>query len=41
MNVSSRPAAEEWRINNGDLSAALLRPLHPIHNDVVENADSR
>ena len=27
----------EWRIRTGDLSAMLLRPVHPIHNDIAEN----
>lgn len=27
----------EWRIKNGFFSPVLLRPMHPIHNDVVEN----
>jgi ABC-2 type transport system permease protein len=27
----------EWRIRNGELSPMLLRPIHPIHNDVAEN----
>jgi ABC-2 type transport system permease protein len=28
----------EYRIRNGTLSALLLRPVHPIHRDFVENA---
>lgn len=27
----------EWRVRNGFFSPVLLRPLHPIHNDVVNN----
>ena len=27
----------EWRIRNGVFSPLLLRPMHPIHNDVVNN----
>ena len=27
----------EWRIRNGFFSPLLLRPVHPIHNDVAEN----
>ena len=27
----------EWRIRNGELSPMLLRPIHPIHNDIAEN----
>jgi len=26
-----------WRVQSGFFSAILLRPLHPIHNDIVEN----
>jgi ABC-2 type transport system permease protein len=27
----------EWRIRNGFFSPMLLRPVHPIHNDLAEN----
>lgn len=27
----------EWRVRNGFFSPLLLRPVHPIHNDVAEN----
>jgi ABC-2 type transport system permease protein len=27
----------EWRVKNGMFSPLLLRPIHPIHNDVVAN----
>jgi ABC-2 type transport system permease protein len=27
----------EWRIRTGQFSPLLLRPIHPIHNDVSEN----
>ena len=27
----------EWRIRNGFFSPLLLRPIHPIHSDAVEN----
>ena len=27
----------EWRVRTGVFSAFLLRPMHPIHNDLVEN----
>lgn len=27
----------EWRVRHGELSPLLLRPVHPIHNDVAEN----
>ena len=26
-----------WRVQTGNFSAFLLRPMHPIHNDIVEN----
>jgi len=26
-----------WRVQSGEFSGYLLRPMHPIHNDVVEN----
>lgn len=28
----------QWRIQNGSLSFLLLRPLHPVHSDLAENA---
>lgn len=27
----------EWRVRNGFFSPLLLRPIHPVHNDVAEN----
>jgi len=27
----------EWRVQNGFFSPLLLRPIHPIHNDIAEN----
>jgi ABC-2 type transport system permease protein len=27
----------EWRVKNGFFSPVLLRPIHPIHNDVANN----
>ena len=27
----------DWRVRNGFFSPMLLRPVHPIHNDVAEN----
>lgn len=27
----------EWRVKNGFFSPVLLRPLHPIHSDAIEN----
>jgi ABC-2 type transport system permease protein len=31
----------EYRIRQGALSFALLRPLHPIHTDIVDNLSSK
>lgn len=27
----------EWRVKNGFFSPVLLRPMHPLHNDLVQN----
>ncbi len=27
----------EWRVRSGELSAMLLKPIHPIHSDVADN----
>lgn len=27
----------EWRVRNGFFSPMLLRPIHPIHNDIAQN----
>lgn len=27
----------EWRVRTGEFSPLLLRPVHPIHNDIAEN----
>ena len=35
MNIVFTPFGWEWRIREGQLSAALLRPLHPIHDDIA------
>jgi ABC-2 type transport system permease protein len=35
MNIVFTPYGWEWRIREGQLSAALLRPLHPIHEDIA------
>jgi ABC-2 type transport system permease protein len=35
MNIVFTPYGWEWRIKNGQLSAALLRPLHPLHFDIA------
>ena len=34
MNIVFTPYGWEWRIREGQLSAQLLRPLHPIHYDL-------
>jgi ABC-2 type transport system permease protein len=35
MNIVFTPYGWEWRIREGLLSAALLRPLHPLHDDIA------
>ena len=35
MNIVFTPYGWEWRIREGELSAALLRPLHPLHEDIA------
>lgn len=35
MNIVFTPYGWEWRIRNGQLSADLLRPLHPLHFDLA------
>ncbi|NNJ11304.1 ABC transporter permease [Chloroflexales bacterium ZM16-3] len=35
MNIVFTPYGWEWRIQHGDLSAALLRPVHPLHYDIA------
>jgi ABC-2 type transport system permease protein len=35
MNIVFTPYGWEWRIREGMLSAALLRPLHPLHDDLA------
>jgi ABC-2 type transport system permease protein len=35
MNIVFSSYGWEWRIREGHLSAALLRPLHPIHDDIA------
>jgi ABC-2 type transport system permease protein len=34
MNIVFTPYGWEWRIQRGQLSGMLLRPIHPIHNDI-------
>jgi ABC-2 type transport system permease protein len=31
----------EYRVREGDLSFALLKPVHPIHSDVADNVSSK
>jgi ABC-2 type transport system permease protein len=35
MNIVFTPFGWEWRIRQGQLTAELLRPLHPLHGDVA------
>jgi ABC-2 type transport system permease protein len=35
MNVVFTPYGWEWRIRHGQLSMSLMRPIHPLHNDVA------
>ncbi|WP_129631147.1 ABC transporter permease [Candidatus Oscillochloris fontis] len=35
MNIVFTPYGWEWRIQHGELSAALLRPIHPLHRDIA------
>ena len=35
MNIVFTPYGWEWRIREGEFSAALLRPLHPLHDDLA------
>ena len=35
MNIVFTPYGWEWRIREGELSASLLRPLHPLHDDLA------
>lgn len=35
MNIVITPYAWEWRIKQGELSAALLRPVHLLHADIA------
>jgi len=35
MNIVFTPYGWEWRIREGNLSMELMRPIHPIHNDIA------
>jgi ABC-2 type transport system permease protein len=41
MNVVFGAPFWEWRIREGRMSAELLRPLHPLHNDIAWFAGSK
>lgn len=41
MNIVFTPYGWEWRIREGELSGALLRPLHPIHYDIAQFAGGK
>jgi ABC-2 type transport system permease protein len=41
MNIVFTPYGWEWRIREGQLSAQLLRPIHPIHYDLAEFAGQK
>jgi ABC-2 type transport system permease protein len=41
MNIVGSAHGWEWRIQHGSLSAELMRPIHPIHNDVSDYAGSK
>src|SRR5574338_115338 len=34
MNIVFTPYGWEWRIQKGELSAMLLQPIHPLHQDL-------
>ena len=41
INIVFTPYGWEWRIQRGELSAMLLRPLHPLHYDLAYFAGSK
>ena len=41
MNIMRTPWDWEQRIQHGQMSAELMRPIHPIHNDVSDYAGSK
>ena len=41
MNIVGSALGWEWRIQRGRMSAELMRPIHPIHNDVSDFAGSK
>ncbi len=41
MNIVRASSDWEWRIQRGSLTGELMRPIHPIHNDISEYAGSK
>jgi ABC-2 type transport system permease protein len=41
MNLVFTPYGWEWRIREGQLTGQLLRPLHPIHYDIADQAGTK
>ena len=41
MNIVFTPYGWEHRIREGELSASLLRPMHPIHSDIAQFAGGK
>lgn len=35
MNIGLNPVSFEWRVKNGQWSQLLLKPIHPIHDDIA------
>jgi ABC-2 type transport system permease protein len=35
MNIAFTPYGWEWRIREGRLSTSLMRPIHPLHEDIA------
>ena len=41
MNIVRASSDWEWRIQRGSLSSELMRPIHPIHNDISDFAGAK
>src|SRR5207248_9828377 len=41
MNIVFTPYGWEWRIREGEMSGALLKPMHPIHSDLAQFAGQK
>jgi ABC-2 type transport system permease protein len=41
MNLVFTPYGWEWRIREGQLTGQLLRPIHPIHYDIADQAGTK